>query len=314
MSDEYVLVPEKIIAKLSCELEHGEPADWYSAAREAVNSVTKPPEVQVEPDYPECSGDPASCPENEGRGCCNPNPKLHEPVAFGISYNKETNFISYLAYNARIAQDQISQTGGHIVPLYTAPPTQTIDAGKVREILESHVESVFRSPHVNCITEEEIPEICGKIAALVGGCVVKPDCCTSEFDDYSIDQFAYAMKAKMAKKRDEGRGGWEHCDPELLSKMLFQHISKGDPIDVANFCMMLHQTKERIVAQLEPISCSERFPTEEDADPFSKVLAASKKEKTWGVWNYMTLRMRPDDFVCWLPTGLKQPPAPGESE
>jgi len=25
-------------------------------------------------DYPECSGDPASCPENEGHGCCKPNP------------------------------------------------------------------------------------------------------------------------------------------------------------------------------------------------------------------------------------------------
>jgi len=25
-------------------------------------------------EYPECSGDPASCPENEGRGCCQPNP------------------------------------------------------------------------------------------------------------------------------------------------------------------------------------------------------------------------------------------------
>lgn len=22
------------------------------------------------PEYPECSGDPASCPENEGHGCC----------------------------------------------------------------------------------------------------------------------------------------------------------------------------------------------------------------------------------------------------
>lgn len=27
-------------------------------------------------DYPECSGDPADCPENEGYGCCKPNPKL----------------------------------------------------------------------------------------------------------------------------------------------------------------------------------------------------------------------------------------------
>lgn len=24
--------------------------------------------------FPQCSGDPASCPENEGHGCCKPNP------------------------------------------------------------------------------------------------------------------------------------------------------------------------------------------------------------------------------------------------
>lgn len=28
-------------------------------------------------EYPECSGDPASCPENEGHGCCKPNPARH---------------------------------------------------------------------------------------------------------------------------------------------------------------------------------------------------------------------------------------------
>lgn len=34
-------------------------------------------------DYPECSGDPASCPENEGHGCCKPNPKCSCPSGDG---------------------------------------------------------------------------------------------------------------------------------------------------------------------------------------------------------------------------------------
>jgi hypothetical protein len=30
--------------------------------------------IEEPADFPECSGDPASCPENEGYGCCKPNP------------------------------------------------------------------------------------------------------------------------------------------------------------------------------------------------------------------------------------------------
>lgn len=29
--------------------------------------------AQCKPEHPECSGDPSSCPENEGHGCCKPN-------------------------------------------------------------------------------------------------------------------------------------------------------------------------------------------------------------------------------------------------
>ena len=65
-------------------------------------------------------------------------------------------------------------------------------------------------------------------------------------DDDAVDRFAHAMKAKLAKKRGEGRGGWENCPAETISKMLIDHVAKGDPVDVANFCMMLHQNGARI--------------------------------------------------------------------
>jgi hypothetical protein len=60
-------------------------------------------------------------------------------------------------------------------------------------------------------------------------------------DDKAVDGFAAAMKAKLAVKRTEGRGGWDHPDtpPALLAKMLVDHLAKGDPVDVANFAMML---------------------------------------------------------------------------
>jgi len=63
-------------------------------------------------------------------------------------------------------------------------------------------------------------------------------------DDLAVDRFASAMRAKMAKSRAKGRSGWENplqCSGHDLAAMLVQHVEKGDPVDVANFCMMLHQ-------------------------------------------------------------------------
>ena len=61
----------------------------------------------------------------------------------------------------------------------------------------------------------------------------------AEKDDVAVDQFAQAMKEKLAKAREKGRSGWQTCDPHDLSSMLVDHIEKGDPRDVANFCMFL---------------------------------------------------------------------------
>lgn len=63
-------------------------------------------------------------------------------------------------------------------------------------------------------------------------------------DDLAVDRFAIAMKAKLAQKRTEGRSGWDNpdaCSVEWLSELLIRHIEKGDPIDVGNFAMMIHQ-------------------------------------------------------------------------
>lgn len=61
-------------------------------------------------------------------------------------------------------------------------------------------------------------------------------------DDIAINRFAVAMKAKMAKQRAKGYGGWNDpasCPTERLQQMLADHIPKGDPVDVGNFAMML---------------------------------------------------------------------------
>lgn len=65
-------------------------------------------------------------------------------------------------------------------------------------------------------------------------------------DNEAVDKFATAMKQKMCISRDKGRSGWETASAETLSRMLIEHIVKGDPVDVANFCMMLYTKGRRI--------------------------------------------------------------------
>lgn len=70
-------------------------------------------------------------------------------------------------------------------------------------------------------------------------------------DDIAVDLFADAMKAKLAKKRIEGRSGWQSMSAEDLSKLLHKHIAKGDPLDVANIAMMLHQNGQSVLQSPE---------------------------------------------------------------
>lgn len=67
-------------------------------------------------------------------------------------------------------------------------------------------------------------------------------------DDLAVDRFAAAMKAKLQWERKErGRSGWQEMSAEALSRILFEHLPKGDPVDVANLCMMLSLNGQRIV-------------------------------------------------------------------
>lgn len=59
-------------------------------------------------------------------------------------------------------------------------------------------------------------------------------------DDVAVDMFAKAMKGKLAQARAKSRSGWQTCNKYELSNMLRDHVEKGDPRDVANFCMFLH--------------------------------------------------------------------------
>lgn len=70
-----------------------------------------------------------------------------------------------------------------------------------------------------------------------------------EGDDVAVDRFAALMKSKLKWEREErNRSGWQDMSGAELSRLLFEHLPKGDPIDVANFCMMLSLNGQRIAS------------------------------------------------------------------
>ena len=55
-----------------------------------------------------------------------------EPVAYGVKSNEESGFIFSLGFSKKLAENQCSLLGGHVVPLYTAPQAQQPDQDRLR--------------------------------------------------------------------------------------------------------------------------------------------------------------------------------------
>lgn len=79
------------------------------------------------------------------------------------------------------------------------------------------------------------------------GAVPPPIAAQRNPDDVAVARFALAMMDKMAAQRDKGYGGWDNpatCPTTRLQDLLVDHVYKGDPVDVANFAMMLWNRRE----------------------------------------------------------------------
>lgn len=77
-------------------------------------------------------------------------------------------------------------------------------------------------------------------------------------DETGVEDLALAMKEKLGLKREEGRGGWydnEKCPAERLALMLLDHLPKGDPVDIANFAMFIHNRADAkgIITEVFPV-------------------------------------------------------------
>lgn len=79
-----------------------------------------------------------------------------------------------------------------------------------------------------------------RLAATSRGRLVAP--APTNTDDLAVDGLAHAQKLKLAQCRDMGRRGWDNpleCSIERLAMLLGIAVSKGDPVDIANYAAML---------------------------------------------------------------------------
>lgn len=108
-------------------------------------------------------------------------------------------------------------------------------------------------------------------------------CDLQHSDDEAVDKFAQAMKQKLAQAREKGRSGWEQMNPADISAMLREHVEKGDPRDVANFCMFLWNLGQPITPckpiQTEPVAQPYAYVYEFDSGMFGIHRSFSSNER-----------------------------------
>lgn len=119
-------------------------------------------------------------------------------------------------------------------------------------------------------------------------------------DNFQVEIFARKMKAKLAKKRAEGYDNWRKCPINDLKDGLYQHLSKGDPIDVANYCMFLNARQETTDNPNNITTVTARLNTDIDGYLAGKksfisayvdlLLARMAKEKLFGDGEFMLNR------------------------
>ncbi|BAU20642.1 hypothetical protein [Pseudomonas phage KPP22M1] len=61
-------------------------------------------------------------------------------------------------------------------------------------------------------------------------------------DEYAVSMFATAIRQKLQRSRDKGRGGWIDCDENVLLDGFAEHALKGNEnnlLDLATFLMFM---------------------------------------------------------------------------
>jgi hypothetical protein len=104
--------------------------------------------------------------------------------------------------------------------------------------------SIYSQPITTDLDASFIPTIQFLASNVVESIVTIPK--PEHNDDYAVLKFSNALREKLTKVREDGRYGWE--DPNQCSTMFLRYLLESemekpiiDLVDVANYCMMLHQ-------------------------------------------------------------------------
>ena len=87
-----------------------------------------------------------------------------------------------------------------------------------------------------------------------------------------VCRFAAAMAEKLYVSQQKGRTGWD--SPNWMNEcraMLLDHLEKGDPRDVANFCAFLWHHGESTAAPQNPVSEQDRRDAERYREALSQI-------------------------------------------
>lgn len=141
-------------------------------------------------------------------------------------------------------------------------------------------------------------------------------------DECGVNSFASKMKEKLAVKRLQGRCGWQDMLDRELSAILRQCVEKGDPVDVANLCMMLSENGLSIFPA-EPIEQWQDISTVGEGDYGRLIMVGAYDAKgRWcaavrGTKQFIAMLNNPKDgtlknsmHLKWAPTHFMQLIAP----
>lgn len=119
--------------------------------------------------------------------------------------------------------------------------------GGTSDAVDHHPSRIFRAGYRQALTVYR-PDLVDRFDRVWPQNI--PDDPKREADDAAVDEFARLLKAKLARAREKGRDGWQ--DPawtaDDINRQLHEHAAKGDPLDVAAYCMFLAIRGEKVTA------------------------------------------------------------------
>lgn len=133
----------------------------------------------------------------------------------------------------------------------------------------------------------ECAQVCGKLRNALAQPQPSPSA-GEVLDDVMVAALATAMKVKLARAREKGRGGWEDASEISVSdlwRMMVEHAHKTnlDMVDVANFAGMIWWRLDHNPGEREELLRALAAPQQPTPEQAALELAAETLEESGGL-------------------------------